>query len=247
MMTIRNPNIEKEVKFIIKSNITIPELNQFLIQLQLSPKHQVFQKDVYWDNQNCKIINLKRGLRIRYISNKVKDFEFKSLFKGQNGQYVVEEQKLLVNGQLDVSALKKILVNRLNICRLNNFESNFYSLESYLSKLGLLPIVTLEKNRSIWIDQNNEIEVSVDIISNLGTFVEVEQVSNFNQIYNKVVYKLENSNFTIRDITHSGYLDLILNKNDKIISKSEFERKFTKNNMWNIQHNEKHIYLSLTK
>ena len=75
----------------------------------------------------------------------------------------------------------------------------------------------LKKERGIWIDQKSEIEVSVDIVSSLGTFVEVEQTGESNRIFDSVVKKLERSSFAVRDTNHSGYLDLILNKNIKMI------------------------------
>lgn len=248
-MAIRQKtNIEKEVKFTINPKLTKSQLENFLKEQGLVKKGQILQKDVYWDNQACDIINLKRGLRVRYISNQVKDVEFKSLFKGENGQYVIEEIKLLKNGEFEISALKKILINRLGICKLKDFNnSNFDSPEIYLSKFGLSPVIILEKERSVWIDQKAEIEVSVDVVSDLGIFVEVEQVGNSNQVYDKIVERFEKSSFATRDITHSGYLDLILNKNGKITSKSGFEKKFIRDNMWNVRRGEKDLFLSLTQ
>ena len=247
MIVKQNKNIEKEVKFKIDSKLAKSQLEDFLKKLGLVAKEQIFQKDVYWDNRTCDIINLKRGLRIRYISNKIKDVEFKSLFNKMNGQYVVEEIKLFKENMLDVSALKEILVTRLEICELKDFDNdNSNSPEIYLSKLGLKPVVILEKERSLWVDKNNEIEVSVDIVTDLGTFVEIEQVDNSNRIYDEIVKKFEESIFATQDSTHGGYLDFILNKNSKITSKSEFENKFVKDSMWNVKPNEKNIFLSLT-
>ena len=240
-------NIEKEVKFKINPRLAKLQLENFLKKQGLVAKERILQKDVYWDNQACDIINLKRGLRVRYVSNQVKDVEFKSLFKRENGQYVIEEIKLLKNGQFDISALKEILINRLGICGLKDFsDSDLDSPEIYLSKLGLSCVITLEKERSVWINQNGGIEVSVDIVSGLGVFVEVEQIGGSDQTFDYIVKKFERSDFAIRDISHNGYLDLILNKNSKITSKSEFEKKFVKDNKWNVKLGEKDLFLSLT-
>lgn len=248
MVIQRKTNVEKEVKFKINPKLTKSQLENFLKEQGLVAKERILQKDVYWDNQACDIINLKRGLRVRYVSNQVKDVEFKSLFKRENGQYVIEEIKLLKNGQFDISALKEILINRLGICELKGFDNNnLDSPEVYLSKLGLSPVITLEKERSVWVDQNGEIEVSVDIVSGLGIFVEVEQVGNSNQVYDKIVKRFRKSNFATQDFTHSGYLDLILNKNNKITPKAGFKKKFEDNNKWNVRTGEQDIFLSLTQ
>ena len=248
MVINKNKNIEKEIKFKISVKMTKLELNQFLKRLGLRLKVEFLQKDVYWDNKDCEIINLKRGLRIRYILNKIKDVEFKSLFKNDKGQYVVEEIKLFKNEKLDISALGNILVNRLGICKLEDINnSNLSCPEVYLSNLGLLPTITFEKFRKVWIDPAGEIEVSVDIIPDLGTFVEIEQVSNSKHFFDQIVEKFERSKFTIRDIAYSGYLDLLLNKNNKITSKSEFEKKFREDNKWNVKSGEEDIFLLLTQ
>ena len=107
MVSKQNENIEKEVKFKIDLKISMLQLEVFLKSLNLTKNKEISQKDVYWDNQNCDIINLKRGLRVRYISNQIKDVEFKSLFLKKNGQYVIEEIKLLKDGQLDTISLKE--------------------------------------------------------------------------------------------------------------------------------------------
>ena len=241
-------NIEKEVKFKIDQKLTKLQLENFLFKQNLVKREKKEQKDVYWDNKTCDILNLKRGLRIRFISNKIIDIEFKSLFKGEDGRYVIEEIKLLKNGKFKISSLKKILIDRLGVLNSNDFNKcNLVSPENYLSKLGLSPVITLEKEREIWVDENREVEVSIDVILDLGIFVEVEQVGNSNQNYDKLVKEFKKSNFTTQDFNHSGYLDLILNKNNKIISKSEFEKKFEENNKWNVRPGEINIFLSLTK
>lgn len=248
-MTIKQKiNIEREVKFKINPTWTKLELERFLKKLNLIKKEQISQKDIYWDNQICEIINLKRGLRVRYISDQIKDVEFKSLFKGESGQYVIEEIKLFKKGCLDTSSLKEILVNRLEICKAKDFNNDDSdSPELFLSRLGLMPVVTLEKKRSVWIDNKREVEVSVDAVSGLGIFVEVEQIGRIGQVFDFIVKELENSGFAVRDITHSGYLDLILIKNNRITSKSEFEKRFMEDNMWNVKTGEKNIFLSLTQ
>lgn len=244
----QNNNIEKELKFKIDSDVTKTELDRFLSELGLVTKEMVLQKDVYWDNPNCDIINLKRGLRTRYISNQIRDVEFKSLFKTSNGQYVVEEIKILKNSQLDVSSLKEIMVNRLGLIQANNFVYDASGTpEDILTSLGLSPVVTLEKERQIWEDQNGNVEVSVDSITNLGIFVEIEQVGNFSQVFDEIVEKFTKSNFATLDSSHSGYLDMILDKNNKIISKDGFEIKFHDDNMWNVQEGERDIFLNLTQ
>lgn len=248
MAAKQNTNIEREVKFKIDSRVTGLELDKFLKKLDLSMKHKVSQKDVYWDNQACDIINLKRGLRVRYISNQIKNVEFKSLFKGKEGQYVVEEIKLLKGDKFDTSALKDILVNRLGICELKDFKNNnFGSLEIYLSSLGLSPSIILEKERKVWIDRNEEVEVSVDTVSDLGIFVEVEHVGISHQVYDQIVGKFEKGGFAVRDTTYSGYLDLLLDKDNKITPKAGFEKKFAEDNMWNVKIGERDIFLSLTQ
>lgn len=241
-------NIEKEVKFKINPRLAKLQLENFLKKQGLVAKERILQKDVYWDNQACEIINLKRGLRVRFISSQIVDIEFKSLFKGEGEKYVIEEVKLFKRGRFEISTLKEILIKRLGILRLEDFDENNLDLpEIYLSKLGLLPIVTLEKEREVWIDQNNETEVSIDVVLDLGIFVEVEQVGNSSQSYDKLVEKFKESNFATQDFTHSGYLDLILNKNKKIISKAGFEKKFKENNRWNVKPGEIDLFLSLTQ
>lgn len=248
MSNRQNINIEKEVKFKIHSRVTGSELDKFLVKLGLTIKRREQQEDVYWDNKDCEITNLKRGLRIRYISNTVADVEFKSLFKGDNGQYVVEEIELLKNGVLDTSAIKNILADRLEICRAKDIKgSNLNSPEANFLNLGLLPVITLKKERRVWSDTAGEVEVSVDTISDIGVFVEIEQVDCQSQIYDHIVEKFEKSGFTTRDIAYGGYLDLLISRNDKITPAVEFEKKFAEDNRWNVKFGEQNIFLTLTR
>lgn len=241
-------HIEKEIKFKIDPNLPKEDLEGFLKKLGLTPKEQILQTDVYWDNQTCDIINLKRGLRARYVTGQIKEVEFKSLFKKKDGQYVVEEIKILNNGLLDIPELKNILVNRLGVCKITDFDiKNPSSPEIILSEIGLAPMVTLEKERHLWTDQIKSVEISVDSITDLGMFVEIEQTDNTSTAYNNIVKAFSECGFATPDLFHSGYLDLILDKNNKICSRLEFENKFDNDYMWNVLDSEKDIYTDLTQ
>ena len=154
----RKINIEKEVKFKISPKFAKTQLESFLKKQGFVLKEQIQQRDTYWDNSTYDIINLKRGLRTRYVFDKLKSIEFKSLFLKKTGQYVVEEIQLFNNDRLDVSLLKNILVSRLEICKARDFKkTGIVSPETYLSNLGLLPVVILNNILDIVQPVNNYI------------------------------------------------------------------------------------------
>ncbi len=131
-------NEEKEIKFLISKEFSEKALIKFLESLGLHPDRQDLQTDIYWDNASCDIINLKRGLRTRYVGDTLVDFEFKSLFKGDKGNYSVEEIKLLKDNLIDYSALRIILVQRLGIRDKNTFTkaTRILPLNDFLYALG---------------------------------------------------------------------------------------------------------------
>lgn len=241
-------NLEKEVKFTINASLSQADLIDFIGKLGLALDHQDSQTDVYFDNDNYDIINLKRGLRLRYSSGKLKSLEFKSLFKGENG-FAVEEVKLFDKNTLDYAGLENILVNRLDICNQELFSQNKkgVAVEKFLSGLNLVPAVTLKKDRQVYIDQEKKVEVCVDMIYGLGTFVEVEAIDSTSPLFDELITKFEKSGFASLDKTHAGYLDLMLSKNSKILSKSAFENKYLENPKWNVKPNEVQIFLHLTQ
>ncbi len=247
MSTInQKQNIEKELKFIISPKVSKEDIKVFLENLGLVFNHQDLQTDIYWDTNNFDIINLKRGLRVRYVSNVLKNIEFKSLFQDDSGKYVVEEIKLLKDNVLDKAVLEDILVNRLNICKDCEFKQNL-PIEQYFSNLGLKSSVTLKKERSIFMDLQKSVEVCVDTVENLGIFLEVESVGDTVGLFEKIVEELNNSGFAILDNTHAGYLDLILSKNPKILTKGDFEKRFAENHEWNVKNGERNVFLALTQ
>lgn len=247
MVTNVKQNLENEVKFIIDKSTSFSDLVIFIEKLSLLLDRQDLQTDVYYDNSRYDIINLKRGLRVRYLSEVLTNLEFKSLFKGKSG-YAIEEVKLLEDNSLNYSELENILVYRLNICSREAFLQNKkgVSVEAFLIGLGLVPTVTLKKDRRVYIDREKKVEICVDSIEGLGTFVEVEAIDNSSPLFEEMVTKFQQSEFAQLDETHAGYLDLILSKNSKILTKTDFEKKFAENPKWNVKPNEDEIFSYLT-
>ncbi len=241
------PNLEKEVKFKIHSETSPEQLHSFVTSLGMTLHRKDVQRDVYWDTADCRIINLKRGLRLRYVKGQLRHVEFKSLFQNQDGKYVVEEIKLYERGVCDYDKLRHILVDRLQIMNSDVFNTcpSTGSPEQFLSGIVLCPAVIIDKERNVYRDQEQQIEVCIDTIPELGTFVEVESLMTSDTQFNGIVDKFTHSGFATADLVHAGYLDLLIEKDSKISSPSQFAEQFKINPKWNVQPNEESLYLAL--
>jgi adenylate cyclase class IV len=229
---------EVEKKFKVLSEVK--KLLLFLSSLGFGAGKKETQTDVYWDTSDFKIINLKRGLRLRNGSK----LEFKSLFKKQNGEYVVEEIEI-GNGTIDKSKLMEILVTRLNVCESGSFDNINFSedIKTVLKNLGLNPMLVLKKERIVY--ENGEFEVCIDAIKGYPPYLEVESKS-------KEEHKLlEFTSELVRKVklaeVQQGYLDIIFSSLPNIFSPEEFKKKFDKQFNWNVLPGERKLVLELLK
>jgi adenylate cyclase class IV len=230
----KNSTIEREQKFEIQSQLSNLEVQDILESHNLINQNIEVQKDVYWDNDDCLITNLKRGLRVRYISGVLKSIEFKSLFIASNGNRVVEEISLLnSNGELDIEKLNYLLVERLKLSTKKHEESKFSHLV-VLESYGLKPCIVLDKTRVVFTDENENVEVGLDDIDGLPLHIEVELSGDNLVYYTTLVESLaSNGQLKLKPI-NLGYLDLISQQNPKLKSPNEFTELFKQNYSWNV-------------
>ena len=195
------------------------------------------QKDVYWDTEGCDLINLKRGLRVRYLEGEFSSVEFKSLFKKDDGSFFIEEVNLLKDKCLDLDLLKSILVERLGVLTDEFSKITGTSTTEILSSLGLKPTIILDKKRLIFTDRTQSHHICIDTIEGLPDHLEIESVKGNNL---KDIAAMFESSLKLKK-TQKSYIDLLLQKNDKILSSVEFEKRFKENRKWNIQPGENNI------
>lgn len=234
-------NQEIEIKYRVMS--PSKDLNKVIKSLGLVPHKVQNQKDVYWDTDDFMMINLKRGLRIRYVNGKLSAIEFKSLFKNEDGEYFIEEIDLRDNGKLNLTKLKNILVDRLGIFSQKESVAHCDSHYEILGSFGLKPIVCVQKRREIYANANRTRLVCVDKIEGLPLYLEIESLDGTSPV--DIALKFEK--VLELEKTQASYLDLVFQSDKNILSKSEFDRKFEEDKRWNVQPNEESIVDGLLK
>lgn len=231
-----NKNEEREVKFEILNNVSVAKIQKLFTSLNLLYVGTEEQTDVYWDTEDCQIINLKRGLRARYLQNNLNAVEFKSLFKKKTGEFMVEEIKLLHDG-FDIGKLAYILNDRLEIGIKGNkaVGGAVKAVENLLKEMGLRPAVTFKKTRIVYRSNDASVEVCLDVVEGLNLFIEIECLKADVVAYEEMIIKISSMSRIKLQQIRCGYLDLLLQKNPKILSKSEFEDMFNLDYRWNVK------------
>lgn len=227
---------EIEIKYQVNSDYL--KLSELIKKLGLSLTSSEEQRDEYWDNKNFKIINLKRGLRIRYSASGIKSIQFKSLFKKENGNYFIEELDLLNHGKFDLELLKNILHERLGVIANNKIKS-LDSPQKILKSLDLDIAVVFNKKRSTYSDNDKKYLLFVDEVEGLPLHIEIEACDR--ETLNQVSFEFE-KNLDLVKTGQKGYLGILFGNKKGILSEEEFDRRFKKDPKWNLQANELEMY-----
>jgi adenylate cyclase class IV len=232
---------EIEIKYQVNSSLE--ELNNLIKQQNLQFVNSEEQKDEYWDTESFKIINLKRGLRIRYLGDKIKSIHFKSLFKKSNNDFFVEEIKLFENQKLDLIKLKEILENRLEITKFKNFEKyEGKTPQEVFKMLGLQIAVNFHKKRTCYKENQNKFLFFIDEIDSLPLHIEIETHDRINL---KEISKIVEDKLDVINAKQKGYIGILFDKHSEILPEEKFQEKFKQDKLWNILKNEKGIYESI--
>ena len=232
---------EKEIKYLLEESLSLEKVFDFFKSIGFYRVRIENQKDVYWDDTNLTITNYKRGLRLRFVDRVLVSVEFKSLFERHDGSRLVEEVSLMKDGKYDFEKLKWILVERMGVVSVDKWKKMSPSgndIERVLSDLGLSPEISLIKKRTVFEAEGKEVEVGVDQIQGINTHLEIENKDGEMIVFDELVAKIENK-FPKAARVKYGYLDLIFQRNPKILSKEFFEEKYKSNYSWNVQTGEK--------
>lgn len=226
---------EIEVKYQVNS--TKQELMNLIKKLNLKFIDCEEQKDEYWDTKDFRIINLKRGLRIRYSQGKINSIQFKSLFKKKDGTFFVEEVDLFKDNKLDLNLLKNILQFRLRI--INKEITEQESPQETLKHLGLKVAVIFAKKRTVYKEKASKYHLLVDEIKELPVHIEIE--ARERKILNEICNGFEKS-LKLVHAKQKGYLGILFNHKKEIVKEEEFEKKFQDDYEWNVQPSERELY-----
>jgi adenylate cyclase class IV len=237
-------SLETEQKYQVLSNTSVEQIEEILLGMGLIKTGIDEQKDIYWDNDICSINNLKRGLRMRYVSGELKTVEFKCLFVADNREnFVVEEISLLINGRLDIEKLRSMLVNRMAIvsdAHIDAINPNDTP-EFQLASLGLKPAIVLDKQRHLFIDAANSIEVGIDNIKGIPLHIEIELTGKDDASYLAFIKSIQSLDSLELIQVYMGYTDLLSAQNPHLKSKEEYDALFAQNPSWNVLESEKEI------
>ncbi len=237
--------IESKFEILVLENVEL--IVQVLVRYGFKRINQITQNDIYWDDSNYSITNLKRGLRARSVDGDIQNVEFKSLFKNEKGQQIVEEISLLKENQyLDVEAISEILTNRLGMKNIEKLSGNM-TMSATFNAYGLKPQIYLNKRRTMYIDDRSNIEACIDRIDGISPHLEIELIGKDQERYYELVSLLqEQMGHAVRKVD-KGYLDMIAESNKKICSSHEFDLRFKNNPDWNVLPNERKLVINLFK
>ncbi|MDR2369702.1 MAG: CYTH domain-containing protein [Mycoplasmataceae bacterium] len=236
--------LEMEQKFSFNEKWTVAEIEKIIEKFGLRRDGFEELRDVYWDNEDCKIMNLKRGLRVRFLFGVLKSVEFKSLFVNAMGKRLIEEISLLDEQQnIDLVKLNNLIVNRLQLSQTKVKNEN--NINNILSNYGLSPCMIISKKRSVFTDTKKNITVTVDLVENLPPHLEVELVGDDYDAYQEFIVQLKK---TLPDDLREvklGYNDLLAQKNPKILPLEVFLHRFEHDPEWNVLESEKKLVQEL--
>jgi adenylate cyclase class 2 len=147
-----------------------------------------FQKDIaYWPNHIKEIGNGKKLLGVNYLR--------------------IREQKSRENKRI-IFTIKQPQKNQAD-CKefeIDVKEEEIENLKSIISLLGFYEFCTIEKERTIY--RIGNIEVCLDEITDLGSYIELEKFGDDNEvekIQSELVKMLESWGVKKEDITTNGY------------------------------------------
>lgn len=171
------------------------------------------ETDVYWDTDSWKLLNLKRGLRTRFVDNRLTAVEFKSLFMNGRGQFVIEEIQFLERNRWRLRNLLQILADAG-------------------AEGDLVEVATITKQRTEYQNGSGECLACIDEIEGQPLFIEVEMIRGSEREFCRIARDFERH---LRlDATQDSYIDIVLRHDDRLLSVDEFSRRFLHDRQWNV-------------
>ncbi|MAE13311.1 hypothetical protein CMO92_01990 [Candidatus Woesearchaeota archaeon] len=228
---------ENEIKIKIVDIKSLSELinlveETFKINFNTTKK----DKDVYYDLPNNYYFNLNHGLRIRNEN----EIAYKALYyvpeRKQNPWFVFEKEYELPISKENLLELFTIANINCDIVLKNSISID--ELKEILKKLNFIEHIKINKIRQI--AKNEQYELCIDLVENLGLFLEIE--SHDVEIIVAIQKKLP---FRYKEIRH-GYPNLYA-KEIKKINIPDFKEKFLQNPEWNFLKGQKEIIKELLK
>jgi len=228
---------EKEIKIRVLDEVNINELKQLLENIfKIKFDNGKKDEDVYYDLKDNFYFNLNHGLRIR---NK-KEIAYKALFyipeRTINPWFVLEKEY-----QLPIS--KKLLLDLFSVAGIeytSNLDDDITikDLKNIFHELNLSEHIKINKVR--YKGKNDKYEICIDLVEDLGLFVEIEATND-----NLLNYFRENITFNYKEIRH-GYTNLYA-KEVLNIDIPNFKERFLNNSNWNFLNKQKEIVKNILK
>lgn len=248
MKELENQEIASLEENEIKIQLTDVEVSSALDRLQLMPadRRKLQQKDTYFDTLNLYLTNLNRGLRSRFEDGECKELEFKSLFyvpEVTENPWFIEEVKMAVPLSPASQQKLNLIFRRLSLPTLviSNDSIDFDMLEEFLLSSGLAPLIVVNKHRQSF--DTEEATYTLDEISGLGTFLEIEAKNDNNAI------SLLKSRFgkTEASVIREGYNDMIGKSLEGFIPNDVRQRRFITKPSWNVLPSERNYLDQITQ
>jgi mutator protein MutT len=237
MGNMKERNIEREKKFQIVGRFS--DVEDFLGRNGFTKRHAERQKDVYWDDESYTITNHARGLRVRYVGGHLKSVQFKSLFIDESGERVIEEVDLLRDGMIDRDKLGGILAGRFNFTA----RSAGKSLEGILASYGLRSKYTIDKERSVYMNDDGGVEVAVDNIEGIAPHVEIEHLGGDGELYQTLVDEMQGME-ALEEMAR-GYVELVVRDIPEIYTSEKLDAFFQQDPAWNVLPSERALVREL--
>ena len=230
-------NEEKEIKIRILDKINLNELKKIIENIfEIKFKKIKKDRDVYFDLNDNYYFRLNHGLRIR--NNE--ELAYKALFyipeRMKNPWFVLEKEYKLPLSKECLLILFKIANIKCNINLKNKIDNN--ELKNILQKLNFFEHIKINKVRHI--AKNENYEMCIDFVEDLGLFIEIETNEDgyLNYLRKKIPFKY-------KEIRH-GYTNLYAKEVMKM-DIPNFKEKFLSNPDWNFLNGQKEIVKGIIK
>ena len=148
---MNNKDIEIEIRFPLQNH---NEVKQFLNKNAKLISNNIYQKDLYYIPIHRDFLSVKHP------------FEWLRLRKSSKGMFITYKHFFPEN------------VKKTDYC--NEFETkidNFEAMEKMFKSLDFENIAIVEKSRTVWIFE--EVEIAIDDVTDLGLYIELEAIGNF--------------------------------------------------------------------
>jgi adenylate cyclase class IV len=228
---------EREIKILLKIPLDdfIARINSKGFKLQ----HVLDQTDIYFDTNKWFLYENIAALRLRQVDRKDSSFSFKKVFYlPGNGDYYVEEIEVKFPIR-DLKEAEKIF-EKVKIPFDEHALTNGKELTKYLANFKYFDEQKVLKVRTVY--SNNEDEVVIDDVENVGVIVELECLNN-DPLH--VVKTLLKPGEWERSLEGTSYIWL---KNIKgLTSHIKNLERFKTEPDWNVWKNEKDFYLKISR